>query len=156
MFITRIVDNIKDFLERIVKVLEWSKIIWEDQDWDYDFLLDIIRYKLCRMQKYFESSDVSCDNNKTSEQIKEAIRRLDILTHRSNDYENEIGILWDEHFVRFPVLNSFTDEGFRSWTIGGESRESFCNIQKAEDDFNKKANNNFFNYLKQNYESWWD
>ena len=43
--------NIKQFTHNIHNLIYWFPIIWNDYDWDYIFMLKIMRHKLNSMQK---------------------------------------------------------------------------------------------------------
>jgi hypothetical protein len=44
-----LIQEIKDFFRRIFRILAWLPVIWNDRDWDYNYLLTIISFKLKRL-----------------------------------------------------------------------------------------------------------
>ena len=42
---------------KIKSLIFWSKVIWNDEDWDEEYFLIIIRRKLEKMHKYFSRKD---------------------------------------------------------------------------------------------------
>lgn len=41
---------LKQFIYKIIQLCQWLPIIWKDEDWDYDYLLILIQYKLKRIK----------------------------------------------------------------------------------------------------------
>ena len=44
-------------IRRIKHILNWLPILWGDRDWDYDFLLRIMEFKLNRMANCIEKNN---------------------------------------------------------------------------------------------------
>lgn len=44
-----------NFIKNIIRVIQWAPIIWRDRDFDYNFLLNLMDYKLERMARHFET-----------------------------------------------------------------------------------------------------
>ena len=45
---------IKRKWEKILNIIRWLPIIWNDYDWDYAFIYDALRHKLDRTAAYLE------------------------------------------------------------------------------------------------------
>ena len=43
--------GIRQFFRRIAKIFIYLPIIWKDEDWDYEYVLDLIDFKIARMGK---------------------------------------------------------------------------------------------------------
>jgi len=41
---------------RIKRFIAWFPIIWDDEDWDYAYLYEIMRFKISRMRKEIDSN----------------------------------------------------------------------------------------------------
>jgi hypothetical protein len=50
----------KDVWRGIKNIIRWTPIIWDDQDWDWAYLSDIMEYKLRRMSKQFRKDSSWC------------------------------------------------------------------------------------------------
>ena len=48
----------RGYLNRFKKLIRWIPIIWKTRDWDYIYLLILIRHQLEDMIKYSESVDI--------------------------------------------------------------------------------------------------
>lgn len=47
--------NIKCIPSRTKRVLSWIPVIWHSEDWDYSYLLEIMRKKIAEMERFFAS-----------------------------------------------------------------------------------------------------
>ena len=56
--------KIKRFFKKIVRVLEFIKLGWQDEDWDFDYMLELIKFKCEKMRKYLTSSSILHDSYK--------------------------------------------------------------------------------------------
>ena len=45
-------------LKEFEKVLSYYPVLKDNEDWDYDFLLDLIEFKLSRMSNYFHTHHI--------------------------------------------------------------------------------------------------
>lgn len=57
----------------------YEKILRNDQDWEYNYLLSLEKKKLERMYDYFSNSNISEDDAKSAKEIALCLRLLDIL-----------------------------------------------------------------------------
>jgi hypothetical protein len=137
--------NIRNLSYNIKNIFQWSKILWNNFDWDYRFLLDIIQYKLERMNDYFSNANIT-----TEETYKEMINGiqscLDACHHLiSRDFESD---LIDNHYNKFPFS---LDKGFSD-----EQRKSFDEMLKTTAEKEKKFSAQLFDGIRDNYKKWWD
>ena len=64
--IRRLYFNIKQGFKNI---WVWKKVIWNDRDWDWLFLIIILQFKLENMAKYQKTQGMSVDHDKIAEQL---------------------------------------------------------------------------------------
>lgn len=76
-----IITNIKRFKTGIKNIIQYSRLIYNDRDWDYSFFIDFIEFKLKRVKEYFIKYPLAEGDEKIPLQIDE------ILTH-INNYKN--------------------------------------------------------------------
>ena len=43
----------------IKNIIKWFPIIWKDRDWDWEFLLEMMKFKMQLMEKCFQNSYIS-------------------------------------------------------------------------------------------------
>jgi hypothetical protein len=68
----------RDGLLGLKKTLEYYPVLKEDQDWDYDFLFDLMIFKLQRMKNYFQNAQIAMDSKIYAQQINTAIKLINI------------------------------------------------------------------------------
>ena len=56
--------KIKRFFNKIIRILEFIKLGWRDEDWDYEYMLDLIEFKCKKMRKYLTNSDILNSSHK--------------------------------------------------------------------------------------------
>ncbi len=75
------------FLTGLCNVWRWTPVIWDDQDWDWQFLAKIMEYKLRRMAARFEQGKHHVGTIKEAKRMKvcaELLKRL----QEDNYFEN--------------------------------------------------------------------
>lgn len=56
--------KIKRFFKKIIRVIEFIKLGWHDEDWDFYYLLKLIEFKCTKMRSYLGNSQVLIDSDK--------------------------------------------------------------------------------------------
>jgi len=135
--------------------------IWEDRDFDYGYLLDILEFKLQRMELFFNGTEIHCvEAYECADQIRAV---LDLLKRRKDcDYYDEAGYArLDEKWGKFTAIP--TEKG---------SILSRTNVHTDEDKDEERADtkeildeaclleeqdwNEIFHLLRKNLRNWWD
>lgn len=82
----------------ILNLIRWFPIIWNDRDWDYQYLYKILYYKLKHMERYFDRENPFVAN---SDKYAKQIMISKNLTKRlvDNNYLNN-ALMWHER--KFP------------------------------------------------------
>lgn len=84
-------------------VWKWRKILLQDEDFDYSYLIDIIKFKLGTMEKFFNSDDTYSKDAKTiSEEINHCLELLEVTDNdkEQKSYENGFKYL-SENIVKW-------------------------------------------------------
>ena len=70
--------TIKKYLGKIARSFEFMKMGWNNEDWDYDYLLDLIEYKAKRIAKHISEHDIIIeeDQNKIVQQVEELCEHI--------------------------------------------------------------------------------
>jgi len=76
--------QVEQWPKTLKRMYLWLPVVWKDHDWDFLFLLKIIRFKLVLMEKVLHNSTIQSDGKKYAKQIRIAICHLD---HYSDIYE---------------------------------------------------------------------
>ena len=71
--------RIKGFFWNIQRLFQWVPVIWNNADWDYEYMLRIERYKLSRMLKPLSRDGVWSDQTYNIRDIRICISLIDII-----------------------------------------------------------------------------
>ena len=131
--------------KKIKNLLEYFPIIWNDEDWDYAYMLDIIEYKLKRMSKYFLENGHLVNNEQNAKRCQTAINILhagyltDVVTNEDlTTYVNVRNISTYKNLVIYSKDSEF-------WNTYGKA------LVREE-----KAKKLFWEYLNHYIEYFWD
>lgn len=80
-----IYNSIKQFFRNLSRALVFAKIGWSNYDYDYAYLLDLMRFKLERMEKEILNGYGEPDK-KTNQSIRICIKLLKKIAHRDYHY----------------------------------------------------------------------
>ena len=71
------------FINRIIK---WIPILWKQEDWDYEYLYDLMEVKMRELQKCLKEDDLHLHSDKYARQISICLAYLD----RYRNWDNYI------------------------------------------------------------------
>lgn len=132
--------DIGDFFKRLY---EYAPILWNDRDWDYAFLLALIRFKLKRLRSCLEIN--SAFHAPTNFDRAWEIHRAEIILRNiEDDPEDE----WSMHYSQ--------------WHIGKDLNED-CGApeecRKALEESRQRTERNWhelWKHFDENMRGWWD
>lgn len=144
----------------IWNLVSWFSIVWNDRDWDYCFLYELLKFKLSRMEKYLQKYGHSLDVDKDADSIRKCVVILERLIR--DDYAAED---WDwirRKWGDFEFVD--TEDGHTKLTVSGvkteeENKEYGADVKnccKNEEDMISKDLNDLFENMKINIRRWWD
>ena len=122
--------NIKYGIENLIK---WFPIIWNDRDWDYYFLIKLMRFKTEQMSKLHKEYGHCLDSSKYAKQLKKvsiALKRIE-----EDDYMYQE----DKVFNRSPKYLTKPD-----------------NLRFFNDYMRQKDLDYVLKMMKRNLFKWWD
>jgi hypothetical protein len=132
--VRRIKSLCYDFFYGIKNLFVWFKIIWNDRQWDYIFLLELLKFKLALMEKEFRNYGHHLNSNKDAYNMHIACLVLDRLLKEAY-YENA-------------MLNY----GFQY----KYSKETMLDLYHCGDKVKQNDFEFLLNILKKQLFSWWD
>lgn len=159
------IDRIQRFFKRIEICWAYLKQGWNSYDWDYDYLLDDIEFKLKRMRDCFENCRVSEDDLKTVKQIREALENLKVW-REPEEYGNvQYRATMQAKWGKWERWHCETDGKYRK-TMMKYAKENYKNHDKVQKDNSKlimeevkeaeDCKKRFFRILSKNVEGWWN
>ena len=144
--------------ESIKRVVAWLPIIWKDRDWDYSWLLHIIRYKLQRMEdsmrkhSHHSSAERSANEIRTTKLTLDRLINDDYYRNASKTIKRELGNytpFWGEDCLDTKYERPLSSKQKKYY--GTELRKA---MRKCE--YMRKQDTEFlFKYLQKHYEGWW-
>lgn len=146
--------------KKIIKIIHWIPILWQDVDYDADSIYRLLYYKLKFMEEYFSSDNTwSIDAKKIAKQIKIAknlVKRL-----MEDDYLSNSLV---EHIQKYPdfleLALSMEQENSKFYKLvdknSDEEKKSFRKCSKHADYLKEQDINYLFDYLKKHIKEWWD
>jgi hypothetical protein len=118
--------KLRHFFKRIKNLIRWAPIIWNDQDWDYFHIYNILKHKLVFMAEHMYNKGYHESSKQEGDRMMLCVR---LINKVQNEYYMDELINDDE----------ITIEKIRAG-------------QKKHD----KAKKLLFKILEQNIERWWD
>lgn len=145
----------------IRNLIYWFPIIWQDRNWDHDYIFMIMRHKISDMEKSFKGSDAwSVEAKENSEKMKMCVDILDRLIE--NDYNKEGFDVLDETWgkIEFKVGSndhlSIIRKGIKTPEDEVLERTEFLKAIEKEDADRKTDIKDLFENIEKNIERWWD
>ena len=144
----------------IGNLISWFPIVWNDRDWDYYFIYDLLHFKLSRMEKYIRKYGHSVDNKKDADSIKECVIILERLIN--DDYVAED---WDKIHEKWGDFEFVRREDGRSIlectkVKTEEDKEAYKqdvkNCCEKEESLIQKDLHDLFENMKLHIRRWWD
>ena len=150
------------WLKKISNCIKWFPVIWKDNDWDYEYFLLIIKFKLKQMLKFYHSDKTHLANSDiTAEQIEQALMLLN--DYLDNDY-NELE--FEQHRKKYgkaefnciPIDNEHCRLEI-VYPLADNQEKANAEYVAILKDCDKQRQINFelfFEWLKDNLQNWWD
>jgi hypothetical protein len=115
-------------IRQIQRVIDFLPMIWNGNDWDYLYSLDLFQKQLERTATYLESDKAVTQNAKIQAQkIRTALRLMDIV--------------YDDTYI-----TEFLDGD------DSENADEFVRVLKKQ----KRAHKLLWDFIEHNIQKWWD
>ena len=157
--------KMKIFFGKIIKIFQYLPLLWKDEDWDFQYLLDLIEFKLKRIKKCIRQNNIIVEH-----EINEIEQGINKTLDAINKYNDDITF--------FPMLDPeelFNVEMF--WKRNDDrNTSSMCyrffdgkEVPKDHEFFKYQTKfitrryywqqacwNRIFDTMKKNAQKWWD
>lgn len=158
----RFYRKIKNFFINLKRSTKWFIRMWNNYDWDYNFLIMVMVYKMKDMRHQFDYVDKdfvdlrnqpingmgeNLEDCETEDQLK-GLDRAIYLGEKIINSEQSYDFPEDVKQYLYGVGK--TDVEWQS-----EMREKFLEICKKQDDEYNNNVNEFFNVIKKEHGRWW-
>lgn len=152
--------HLREIKKGVGNLISWFPIIWNDRDWDYQYIYALLYFKLSRTEKCIRLYGHSVNNEEVADSIKECIVILKRLMEEEYCTED-----WDkihEKWGEFTLVE--TKDGYSTFEYANvktdEDREKYNaevkNCCKKEESLIQEDLNSLFEIMKKNIRGWWD
>lgn len=128
-----------NLMKGLSNLVVWAKTIWKDRDFDYYFIYSLLLFKLKRVLKNLDHTEVS------SPPLIEAIALLERLAEEE---------YYEETWVRLNVQRGKFD-----WDSAEDESQIAKMVKETQflsDKQRREDRENLFLLLSKNIENWWD
>lgn len=122
--------GIRKFGRFIRRIIRWLPVLYKQEDWDYDYLYDLIEIKLKELRECLRKDDIHVNSDKYVKQISICLEYLD-------RYRN-----WD-NYIKLPTKAFWVKE----WQI------NFSDSTRNK--YSKKFAKHLTSYADDNYDMFW-
>ena len=153
--------KIKRFFRKLLKVFSVLPVIWKDEDWDFEYLLDLLKWKLSNMKRGFERYGIAEDSLKSAEEIKEVLHLIDVYLDPEEAFKEKYRRLsFSPTHVSVPVENGCSrlmdiDSSTGKPLTTEQEEELLSNIRNSYE-FQQETWNKIWDLIKENGQRWWD
>lgn len=148
----------------IINLIKWFPIIWKDRDWDYGFILDILKFKLTNVENMFRYYGNHVDSKRDADNVHKALLYLDRMINY--DHHDNVFKHHDKKWGRIKMEFKDLDDGRsllditrpNAKTEEDKIRENkeyrkFLEVVEKQEVQDYKM---FFDHLKKYIKTWWD
>lgn len=151
--ISNIYYSIKYGIKNLIK---WFSVIWKDRDWDYEFLLIILEYKITSMEKFYSSEKVWGKDEDVITQLKfckELLKRI-----RDDQYTEEQLVSVEEKYGELLPIMTRDEQGrlCMSFSYSEEEENARAGAYREAERLKQNDIHLLFNTIRDNFLSWWD
>lgn len=143
------------FVDGIRNVIRWIPLIYRDRDWDYVYLMEIIKFKLENMEECFRKYGCTVDSKRKAKEMRICIKLLGRIAE--DDYcEKE----YDDHYEKWgrPEFKDHTIKCSKIITKDDElqSRKESNRLYEKEEKLKKQDMDLLFKIMRRKILGWWD
>lgn len=127
--------KIKRFFRKLINIFQFTLLALHDEDWDYDYLIELIKFKCEKMRKYFRKSTVISEAD-----AKEIIVGLNRVLWHIECYRDPFRA-YEEEFGKFEV-----EVGHRSEPVGNGCYRMISINKKTGKDLTEEDDKKYLEY----------
>lgn len=146
----RIKYFIGDLFDYIKNIIKWSPILWKDKNYDYFYILEVLKFKIENTSEYIEKHKRYIGFERDVERMNTCVRLIDKIQNQSYEFEcsSLLGKSTEEYIEKYPLT-------YKS-ALKSIDKNNPCIAYKMCEIRHKKALRILFRLLEENIENWWD
>lgn len=144
---------------KAMKLSSYIKYLFknDDYDWDFEYLMDIIRWKATHMLRYFEESTVLENNKRVVKQLKYLIYLIDRWPEVSQESLDKYHKEYGEFKVEFVDSTNFSSAQRMIHVFPSKEAESqYIVAIKKGHEAEQLIKKRIFRHMERYIENWWD
>lgn len=150
----------------IVKMFKYGKLLWNDFEFDYTYLLKILQFKMKLMSEYMNDKGITVSSSDKAKELKFCVNLIDRILENNYDdipiknLEDKYGKLkWESEYIensKFLELNLYREKAPKGTEEYDQERKEAQKIVYNAERQRKQDINYLFDTMKKRLESWWD
>lgn len=81
--------NLKRYFKKVKKILSWLPVLWKDEDWDYEYILDILYHKVKTLDKTLVENDLVSNIEQIHGEMQEFLKAIYNFQHYYEIFEDK-------------------------------------------------------------------
>lgn len=171
-------DDIKEWFHKLFRSIKWGIRMWGNHNFDHAYFLQTIKWKLEDMLKFYSSDyPISGEAWKVKDDLEHAIYYLELIMDEENTKDKRFlhpiysdfdcsKCTWKGNWLHEPTEQKYKDKGCKIWHpphlicntcmdngLPTNQRKSFFQKQRKQFELENKQ---FFDFIAERYEFWWD
>ena len=152
-----------NFVRKILKICAYIPVLWKDEDWDYSYLLDLIKFKLNRMRDRIhkdniivpsECRDICIGINQTIDHINNYLDGMDAFERINGALPFKTGFRTEKLANGGYSMITWNEDANRR--LNDEEEELYTQHIKNSWAFEQKEWELIFDTIKKEGQKWWD
>jgi hypothetical protein len=148
------------------RLKKYSKFLRKNYDWDYNYIIDLLRYKIKRVRKYIRKHDIIekqtldeiVSQMTETEQLLERVVSYDYGSDLEREFIEKFGgkIRYNTKFKKNHVLEIERDYSEINENQIEEAKKEFEQMHEREFELRKADLKKAFDLMTENIWGWWD
>lgn len=151
----------------LVKVIQYSRLLWDDFDWDFMYFMVLMQYKLQRMRKRISEDNVILRTEEIAAQIKHAEDLIqkwldnDFCAKEHEEHEKKWGKIVDlstpldcngvkMYTLDMSRANATTPE------LKQQERDEQHKLYAKHEEEKQRCLDEIFSHIRKHIQEWWD
>jgi hypothetical protein len=162
----KIIRPFKNFFHWIVKSIQYSILLWNDYDWDYSFILKLLKYKISRTRKCILKNNHIVNAEKYCKQMEFVETLIDNVlknVHHNNAYdlhrekwgEIDVDFIPCEKNSKYSTID-FKAEKAITPELKEQERKEFRELVEKAEALTERDWKLIFRVMHKCLRNWWD
>jgi len=154
------------FANNIVRIIKWIPIIWQDRDWDYQYLYDVLKFKMSNMINYIKKYSHTAEPENTNIinsmiEVRDLINKIQTFDY-SKESLKQIGFYnkYPDFQLKMDFVKEPNEDGYYTAKFNLEEGSEKEKLYNSHYELKAKLENDdihkLFELMATNIRNWWD